>query len=313
MSRPVLVTAPYFLPVLDRFRARLLAHRVEPRPVPVEQALTEDELLPLVGDVEGMICGDDEVTARVIEAAPRLRVIAKWGVGVDSIDQEAAARRGVRVCRTPGAFDDPVADSALAYILAFARRTPWLDREVRAGRWAKLPGFSLAESTVGVVGCGSIGRAVARRARSFGAQVMGSDPSRESARLAESEGVRIVRLAELLAASDFVSLHAALDAGSRHLISERELGLMRPSAYLINTARGQLVDEPALCSALSSGTIAGAGLDVFEKEPLPADSPLRRFDSVLLGAHNANSSPAAWERVHESTVSQLLAGLPSTP
>jgi len=118
-------------------------------------------------------------------------------------------------------------------------------------------------------------------------------------------------LEELLPASDFVSLHAGLDADTHHLIGERELGLMRPTAYLVNTARGRLVDERALCDALAAGAIAGAGLDVFEEEPLPPGSPLRGFDSVLLAPHNANSSPAAWERVHESTVSQLVAGLTS--
>jgi D-3-phosphoglycerate dehydrogenase len=311
VSRPVLVTAPYFLPVVERFRPRFEQHGLEARPVPVEQALREAEMVPLVADVEGIVCGDDEISARVIDAAPRLRVIAKWGTGIDSIDQDAAAARGIRVCRTPGAFDDPVADSVMAYILSFARRTPWMDREIKAGRWTKLPGFSLGESTLGIVGCGRIGRAVARRARAFGTRVVGTDPHAETAALADAEGVEIVSLERLLEEADFVSLHAALDAGNVHLIGERELGLMKPTAFLVNTARGKLVDERALAAALDSGQIAGAGLDVFEEEPLPADSPLLRMDTTLLAPHNANSSPAAWERVHESTLSQLFQALTS--
>lgn len=308
-TRVVLITAPYFLPVADRYRDEFARHGVEPRPVAVEQALREDELLPIVGDVEGIICGDDEITARVIEAAPALRVIAKWGTGIDAIDQEAAKRRGIRVTRTPGAFDDPVADSVLAYMLCFARRTPWMDREIKAGGWTKLPGFSLGESTVGVVGCGRIGRAVAKRARAFGSRLLGFDPSPECAALAQDEGIEMVPLERVLSEGDLITLHAALDAGSHHLIGERELELMKPSAYLVNTARGKLVDERALAHALASGTIAGAGLDVFEEEPPPPDSPLRELDNVLLGSHNANSSPAAWERVHESTLRQLFDAL----
>ena len=311
MNRPVLITAPYLLPVVNRYEAFFREHDIEARPVPVEQSLTEAELVPLVGDVEGIVCGDDEITAAVIAAAPKLRTIAKWGTGVDAIDRDAAAARGITVTRTQGAFNDPVADSVMAYVLCFARRTPWMDRSLRAGSWQKLPGVSLAESTIGIVGCGSIGRAVAKRALAFGARVVGTDTSEECRELAAQAGIEIAGLDELLAEADFVTLHVTLDASTRHLIGERELELMKPSAVLVNTARGALVDEAALARALTKGGIAGAGLDVFESEPLPADSPLLELDNVLLAPHNANSSPAARERVHESTLAHLVEGLTS--
>lgn len=311
MSRRVLITAPYFIPAIDRYRPQFARAGLEPVVVDVVQRLSEAELLPLVADVEAIVCGDDEITARVIDAAPGLRVIAKWGTGVDAIDREAAARRGVRVCNTPGAFDDPVADTVLGYMLCFARQLPWLDRDVRAGRWTKRPGFSLAEAILGIVGCGNIGLAVARRAQAFGTRVLGTDQAAEARALAAEEGVEPTDLDDLLRRSDFVSLHVTLDPSSYHLIGERELGLMRETAYLVNTARGRLVDERALAAALADGRIAGAALDVFEEEPLPDDSPLRTLDSCLLAPHNANASPAAWERVHESTIAQLLDALSS--
>lgn len=310
--RRVLITAPYFLPVLDEYRELFASHGLEPIAVPVVQALREADLLPLMADVEAMICGDDEITARVLAAAPRLRVIAKWGTGIDAIDRAAAAERGIAVRNTPGAFDDPVADTVLGYMLSFARGLPWLDRDVKAGSWRKRPGVSLAESTVGVIGCGNIGRAVARRAVAFGATVLGSDHAPAALEAAERDGVVTAELDAVLQESDFVSIHLTLDNDSYHAIGERELRLMKPTAVLVNTARGPLVDETALAAALRDGTIAGAGLDVFEEEPLPEDSPLRALDNCLLAPHNANASPAAWRRVHESTLRQLLKELALT-
>jgi D-3-phosphoglycerate dehydrogenase len=305
----VLVSAPYFLPVVDEFRPRLEAAGVDVVLASVRERLSEDELLPLVADVDGAVCGDDEFTARVLDAAPRLRVISKWGTGIDSIDARAAAERGVRVFNTPGAFTDPVADTALGYVLSFARRLPWMDRDVRGGSWAKAPGVALSECTLGIVGVGNIGRAVARRARAFGMAVLGNDPVAPPEPFLEETGVRMTALGDLLEASDFVSLHCDLNPTSFRLIGDAELAAMRRSAYLVNTARGRIVDEPALCRALAEGRIAGAALDVFEVEPLPAESPLRAIDACLFAPHNANSSPSAWRRVHESTIANLLAGL----
>ena len=306
----VLVSAPYFLPVLDRFRPVFEAAAIEPLAAEVVERLEEADLLPYAGHIDGALCGDDRFTARVLEAAaPRLKVISKWGTGVDSIDREAAARLGVQVFNTPGAFADPVADTVLGYILAFARRLPWLDAAVKAGRWEKQVGRSLAECTLGVVGVGNIGQAVLRRARAFGMTLLGNDIREIDPAFIAEVGVRMVPLEELLAQADFISLNCDLNPTSYHLINRERLAQVKPGAVLINTARGPIVEEAALVEALRARRLAGAALDVFEREPLPADSPLRSMDNVLLAPHNANSSPRAWERVHWNTLKNLFRGL----
>ena len=309
MTWRVLISAPYLLPVIEEFRSRLEAEGVEIVRADVRERLSETELLPLVGTIDGAICGDDQFTERVLRGAPRLKVLSKWGTGIDSIDARAAAQLGVRVCNTPDAFTDPVADTALGYVLCFARRLPWMDRDVRRGLWAKPDAVSLSECTLGVIGVGHIGRAVVRRARAFGMTVVGTDPVPVPASFVAETGLTLMPLRALLAAADFVSLHCDLNPTSFHLIGRTELALMRPSAYLINTARGPVVDEPALVQALGERRIAGAALDVFEVEPLPADSPLRTLDNCLLAPHNANSSRAAWQRVHEAAIANLLRAL----
>ena len=306
----VLLTAPYMLPVIDRFRPILEDYGLELIVPDVRERMEEEDLLRYAGKFDGAICGDDRYTARVLEAcAPRLKVISKWGTGVDSIDAGACARLNVQLHRTPDAFTAPVADSVLGYILAFARRQPWLDKEMKAGRWEKLAGVALSEVTLGVIGVGAIGKAVTRRARAFGMQVLGNDIVEIDPAFIQETGIKMTALSDLLAAADFVTLTCDLNPTSRHLINADTLALMKPTAVLINTARGPLVDEPALVAALESGRIGGAALDVFEQEPLPAGSPLFQMDNVLLAPHNANSSPAAWERVHWNTIKNLVEGL----
>jgi D-3-phosphoglycerate dehydrogenase len=309
MTWRVLVSAPYMLPALEEFRPRLEREGVEVFAADVRERLSEEELLPLVADIDGAICGDDQFTERVLRSAPRLKVISKWGTGIDSIDSSAAARLGIRVCNTPDAFTDPVADTTLGYVLCFARRLPWMDRDVRRGLWVKPDAVSLRECTLGVVGVGQIGRAVVRRARAFGMSVLGTDPAPVPTAFVEETGLHMMPLNMLLAEADFVSLHCDLNPTSFHLIGRDVLSLMRPTAYLINTARGPVVDEAALARALNERRIAGAALDVFEVEPLPEDSPLRALDNCLLAPHNANSGRASRARVHESTVANLLAAL----
>jgi D-3-phosphoglycerate dehydrogenase len=309
MSWRVLVSAPYMLPALEEFRPRLERAGVEVFAAEVRERLSEEELLPLVAEIDGAICGDDQFTERVLLSAPRLKVISKWGTGIDSIDAGAAVRLGIRVCNTPGAFTDPVADTALGYVLCFARGLPRMDRDVRRGLWVKPDAVALRECTLGVVGVGNIGRAVVRRARAFGMRVLGTDPAPVPEAFIEEMGLSMVPLGALLAESDFVTLHCDLNPTSLRLVNEATLALMRPTAYLINTSRGPVVDEAALARALSEGRLAGAALDVFEVEPLPRESPLRTFENCLLAPHNANCGRAARARVHETTIANLLAAL----
>lgn len=306
----VLISAPYMVPVIDRFRPVFAHYGVDLIVADVEERLSEAQLMAYAGQADGVICGDDRWTADVLQAyTPRLKIISKWGTGVDSIDRQAVDRLGIRLCNTPNAFTLPVADTVMGYILCFSRQLPWLDRAVKAGAWAKLMGRSLTECTLGVIGVGNIGKAVLRRGRVFGAKLLGNDIAPVAPDFVLENGVEMVSLKELMGRADFISVNCTLNPTSYHLINAETLSWARPGAALINTARGPIVDETALVAALQEKRLAGAALDVFEDEPLPASSPLRRMENVLLAPHNSNASPAAWERVHWSTIRNLLDGL----
>ncbi len=306
----VLFTAPYmlpfknqFIPILEQFDCNVIIPKVHER-------LKEEEILAYAGQFDATICGDDCYTSQVLEkCTPRLKVISKWGTGIDSIDKKFAESLGIRVFNTPNAFTLPVADSVLGYMLAFARSHPWMDRAVKNGEWKKIPGRSLSECTLGVIGVGNIGKAVLRRARGFGMKLMGNDIIPIPPDFLVENGVEMTDLETLLHESDFISINCTLNSTSRHLINEKTLNLVKPNAVIINIARGPIIDETALITALQEKKLAGAALDVFEVEPLPEDSPLKKMDNVMLAPHNSNSSPSAWERVHWNTILNLLNGL----
>jgi D-3-phosphoglycerate dehydrogenase len=306
----ILLTAPYMLPFLDRFQPVLKRHGLDLIAPEVRERMEEADLLQYAGQFDGAICGDDRYSAHVLEACvPRLKVISKWGTGIDSIDAAACERLGIKLCRTTNAFTLPVADSVMSYILAFSRRQYWMDKAMKSGVWEKIPGRALHECTLGIIGVGNIGRALTRRARAFGMKVLGNDIVEIDHVFVAETGIEMIKLDELLPAADFVSVNCDLNPTSHHLVNSRTLDLMKRTTVLINTARGPIVDEQALVSALQAGTIGGAALDVFELEPLPDNSPLKKMDNVLLAPHNSNSSPAAWERVHWNTIKNLVEGL----
>jgi len=310
MKHKVLFTAPYMIPFVERFKPVFDKYEIELVIPDVHERMEEADLLKYAGQFDGTICGDDRYTARVIEAcAPRLKIISKWGTGIDSIDVEACSRYKIRIGRSPNAFTLPVADTVLGYILAFARRQPWMDKEMKSGKWEKIPGRALSECTLGVIGVGNIGKAVTRRARAFGMKVYGTDIIEIDRVFVAETGIEMTSLKTLLSNSEFVSINCDLNPTSYHLMNSDTLALMGPNTVLINTARGPIVDESALINALQSGQIAGAALDVFEQEPLPLNSPLMKMYNVMLAPHNSNSSPAAWERVHWNTIKNLLEGL----
>jgi len=306
----VLFSAPYMIPFVDRFQPVFDRYGIRLIVPKVEERLEEDEILAYAGDFDGVICGDDRFSRRVIEAClPRLKVISKWGTGVDSIDREACEDHGILLGNTPNAFTDAVSDSVLGYMLAFARQQVWMDQEMKEGVWKKIPGRSLSECTLGVIGIGNIGRAVIQKLEPFGMRILGNDIREIERDFLEDYQVEMLPLEELLPEADFISVNCDLNPTSRHLIDERVFSLMKPGVVLINTARGPIVKESALVSALERNQIAGAALDVYEYEPLPPDSRLRDFPQVMLAPHNANSSPRAWERVHWNTIRNLLDGL----
>ena len=219
------------------------------------------------------------------------------------------SRGGITVTNTPGVFADDVANVATCYILMLARGLHRVDAAVRAGTWLKVEGESLRGKVLGVVGLGSIGLALAERARALGMEVAGCDPAAQARAAAEAAGVRATTLDDVLATADYLALCCPLTPQTHHLIDARALAAMKPGARLVNVARGPIVDEPALVDALRSGHLAGAGLDVFETEPLPADSPLRDLPQVILGAHNGSNAREAVERTSRLAMQNLLAHL----
>lgn len=251
-----------------------------------------------------IVRSETRVTADLLNRAPLLRVIARAGIGVDTIDVHAATRRGIAVMNAPGANTVSAAEHAMGLLLALVRHIPWAADSMRRGEWdrKKYEGTELRGKTIGIVGLGRIGGHVAGLARAFGMTVVGHDPFLAPERAAELQ-VKILPLDQLLATADVVTLHVALTDGTRHLINAERLAQMKPTAILVNTARGELVDEAALAAAITDKRIAGAAVDVFAQEPLPADAPLRQLDRVILTPHLAASTAEAQDRVsHEISV-----------
>lgn len=308
--KTVLMSAPYMLPEVERFLPVFGAFDLKLIVPEVHERLSEAEILPYAGQFDGTICGDDQYTHQVIEACtPRLKVISKWGTGIDSIDQAAAREFGVMVGNTTNAFTVPVSESVIGYMLAFARQIPWLDDAMKAGHWEKINGKSLSECTLGVIGVGNVGKAVLRRARAFGMELLGNDIVEMPPDFLLEFGVEMTSLEDLMTRADYISINCTLNPTSYHLVNSETLTYCKPSDVLINTARGPIVDQDALIDALLTNRLRGAALDVFEQEPLPKNSPLISMDQVLLAPHNSNSSPRFWERVHWNTIKNLLIGL----
>jgi phosphoglycerate dehydrogenase-like enzyme len=305
----VLITCPQMQRYADEYRDRLAARGIELAVPSVVQQLDERTLMSIIGDFDGVIAGDDPFTSEVLACANRLRVISKWGVGVDSIDRAAAAGRGIKVTNTPGVFGDEVADVIVGYLVMLARQLHRTDAGTRSGGWPKIEGFSLTGRTLGIVGLGTIGLALARRATAMGMELVGTDIVVRQQDLAPEHRVAVTSLERVLEQADIVTLCCPLTTDNRHMLDAAAFARMKMGAFLINTARGPLVDERALVEALRTGRLAGAALDVFEIEPLPAGSPLRALESVILGAHNASNSVDAVRRVNELAVKNLLTGL----
>lgn len=278
----VLITFPDYDTEHPQHGGALTAAGYDMRIAPKRGLRSPEELLALCSDAAGAIVSTDPFTAQVLRDSPGLQVIARVGVGIDSIDSDAATEMGVAITTTPGANEETVADHALAMMLALLRRIPEHDAGVRNGQWNRTGPHTprlLSGTTVGLVGFGHIGRLVARRLEGFGVELLVADPA-----LGGSDSPRPVELDELLARADIVSLHCPLIPATRNLIDRRAISLMQPHAVLVNTSRGGVVDEAALIDALNDGTIAGAALDVFEVEP-PYDSPLLAMSNVVVSPH----------------------------
>ncbi len=279
----VLITPRSFEKIKDKFEEIFRKENIEVITNPFGRVLTEEEMKELVKDVDGLIVGIDPVTSEVLKSANKLRVISKYGVGVDNIDLEASKRRNIIVTNTPGANSNAVAELTVGLIINVLRKINLSDKKTREGNWDRFIGNELSEKTLGVIGTGSIGKRVVELLRGFNLRVLCFDkyPDYE---WALREKVFYVTLQELLEKSDVITIHVPLTNETYHMISERELNMLKRNAVIINTSRGGIVDEKALYNFLKEGRILGAGLDVFEKEP-PIDSPLLKLDNVVVTSH----------------------------
>lgn len=301
----VLVTCRQMQVELPRHRDRIekLGYEVIAPDLGARQQFTAAELLER-GDsrLVGIIAGDDELDREFFEGSDKLKVLIRWGIGMDSVDQDAAREHAVTVRNTPGVFGYEVADSAFGYILNLARGHIAIDAAVRRGEWPKWEGITLAGARLGIVGFGSIGREIASRGRGFGMDVVAFDPFVET----PPDGVTMLALNELMSTSRFIVLACPLTPDTARLINADRLALTRPDAYLVNVARGPVVVEADLIDALEAGRLAGAALDVFEVEPLPMDSELRALPNVVLGAHNASNTREGVARASATAVDFLI-------
>ncbi|MEM2166620.1 MAG: glyoxylate reductase [Candidatus Bathyarchaeia archaeon] len=274
-----------------------------PKQVIIEKARNVDALVTLLSD---------KIDAEVFDAAPSLKIIAQMAVGYDNIDVEEATRRGIYVTNTPGVLTETTADFTWALMMAVARRVVEADRYVREGKWkvgwhpSMLLGRDVYGATLGIVGAGRIGTAVARRAKCFNMKILYYDVV-PNLQLEKETGAKFVDLDTLLKESDFISIHVPLTKETYHLINAEKLKLVKKTAYLINTARGPIVDEKALYEALKEGRLAGAALDVFEQEPTPIDNPLLKLDNVVVAPHIASASYETRSRMAEMVAENLVA------
>jgi D-3-phosphoglycerate dehydrogenase len=264
----------------------------------------EDDIIEAAKDADVILTAAARITRRVVESLPRCKAVVRYGIGYDTIDVDAATDNSILVVNIPDFCFEEVSNHAIALLFAFAKKLIFLNNGVKQGRWieckrAQAPMGSIYGQTLGIVGCGNIGKMTARKAQCFDLRILGNDPYVDKS-IATECGITLVSLPELLKESDYVSVHTLLNKETWHLIGEKELRQMKSSAYIINTSRGSVIDETALIKALQERWIAGAGLDVFEKEPVDPRNPLLQMDNVMALPHSAAYSDASFKRLRRS-------------
>jgi D-3-phosphoglycerate dehydrogenase len=275
---------------------------------PHARPLRADELPELLTDCQGYVAGLDFVTAEVIRACPSLKVISRYGTGLDRVDLAAAKDAGILVTNTPGANSTAVAELAMGLILSLARRIPCLDRSTRSGGWDHSSGVEISGGTLGIVGLGAIGKRLSTMAHGFGMTVLAYDPYGDP-QYAARHDLELVPFDKVLAESDVISLHLPLTDSTRHVIGAEQLHLMKDSVLLVNTSRGGLIDEAAALAAIRAGTVGGIGLDAFEEEPPDAHHELFAFDNVVVTPHTGAHTTGATRRMAEMAIDNLIDGL----
>lgn len=305
-SLKVLVTCPPMLGMIESFGPIFKRYAVEVTAPDVVQTLSVEELIELVPRHDGWIIGDDPATREVFTAGKggRLKAAVKWGIGVDNVDFSACEKLGIPITNTPDMFGAEVADIAMGYVIALARETFQIDDGVRMGQWPKPRGISLSSKTVALVGFGDIGKNAAKRMLAADMKVIAYDPF--AASQPELMAVERAEWPERIDQADFIVVTASLTDSSRNMVDAAVFQRAKPGVRVVNVGRGPVIDEPALEAALQSGKVYSAALDVFEVEPLPADSYLRTHPRCIFGSHNASNTADAVTRTSEIAIDKLM-------
>ncbi|MBE9102937.1 phosphoglycerate dehydrogenase [Vacuolonema iberomarrocanum] len=311
MTWRVLITCPPMIMTLDQCQERFRQEGFEIHVPEFQQQMSEAALCELIAEFDGVIAGDDPFSGKVLEIGRqgKLKALAKWGIGVDAIALDRAKELGIFTSNTPNVFGDEVADVALGYTILLARQLHRMDSAVQQGKWLKVQGTSLRGKVAGIIGVGSIGRAIARRFQVLGLELLGYDVFPIDAAFCQETGLQSVSLTDLWQQADVVVLACNLTPDNFHLLDQAAFEQMKKGVWIVNVARGGLIDESALIPALESGQVAAAALDVFESEPLAADHPLNTFDQVIRGSHNSSNTREAVLRVNQIAIDNLVRDL----
>ena len=302
----LIVTCAHLVRHIEDYRLKLNNNSIKFKALyPTNQQFNEREMLKILPGNDFIIAGDDEISSKVIKESisKGLKAIIKWGIGVDNIDIKTAKKYNVPVFNTPNVFGAEVAEQTLSFILNLSRKTHIIDKEVRSGNWYKIEGLSLENKNLGLVGFGSIGKAIAKRAYSFGMKISFFDPFCD---FNHNDHFSRISFDELCKSSDFIVLACSLNKENSKIINKNSISMMIKRPFIINVSRGQLINENDLIQGLKEKKIRGVGLDVFEKEPLSISSDLIKMDNCILGAHNSSNTTEAVKRVNDITIEMAL-------
>jgi len=305
----VLITWKYFYYSLNKFKKTFRKKNIKTDYLIKKQGLSEKDLLKIISKYDGMISGDDQITSKVLDNAIKLKVISKWGTGVDSINTNYAKKKGIKVFNTPGAFTEEVATYAVGLMITLSRRLIDTHECSKQGNWKHFSGFSLKNKKLGIIGYGQIGKRIAEISKKLGIEILVNDINTQKKKEAKKKKFQVVSLNKLLSNSNIIILAPDLNKTSNHLINLKNLKYIKKKPIIINVSRGLIVSEKAILKALKKKIVQSVGLDVFENEPLKKNNPLLNFKSNFYGTHNAFNTIESVNRVNESTMKNLLKGL----
>ena len=309
MKFNILITAFPFVNEYKKLRKLFKKHNFNIKVIKTSQYLKEKDLIKVVENIDGILCGDDEINENVLKKANKLKVLSKWGTGIDSIDLETCKKLKIKVFNTPGAFTESVATQALAFILNFNRKILENDNNIKKGIWNKFEGVTLVGKKIGIIGLGNIGLRIAELLLPFKSKIFGNDIKKINNKKLKKLKVNTKSKNYIYKNCDIIIIATDLNTSTRYLINKKTLKLIRKKPLLVNIARGPIVNEQALILLLEKKIIAGACLDVFEKEPLPLKSKLRKFKNVIFTSHNAFNTVEEVNKVHFNTYKNLVLGL----